>query len=224
MATWVKACALTIALAVISLPGCKKKSEVTPAVEPPHGTPPAEHIHNAKPAVDPPVEQPQPSTSVTTDAPSMSSIIRQARSWGPAFSAWYGKQAPDFVLADVNDKTHRLSDYRGKQVLLIFWATWCGPCLIEIPHLITLRKSTSENELAMLAISREPPALVKGFAAANKLNYTVLVDQGKMPMPYAQVNSIPSSFFIGPDGKIKLATVGLIPLDDIKAILKAKWP
>ena len=109
-------------------------------------------------------------------------------------------------------------------MLLIFWATWCGPCLIEIPHLITLRKSTSEGELAMLAISREPAALVKRFAAANKLNYTVLIDQGKMPLPYAQVNSIPSSFFIEPDGKIKLATAGLIPLDDIKAILQAKRP
>lgn len=149
-------------------------------------------------------------------------IIKAARTWEPAFQNWHGKPAPDFALVDITGKVQRLSNYKGKNVLVIFWATWCGPCLREIPDLIELRKTFSRNELVMLAISNENPNTVKNFAAQAKINYDVLLDQGTLPAPYNSIKAIPSSFFIDPEGKIKLATIGMISLKELKMILKAK--
>jgi len=154
--------------------------------------------------------------------PKLSDVIASARTWGPAFEEWYGKPAPDFTLTDIAGKEHKLSDYRGKNVLIILWATWCGPCRMEIPHLIELRNTANEDELAMLAISNENLNLVKSFVAQARMNYTVLVDRGSLADPYNAVTAIPSSFFIDPDGKIKLATMGLISLKEIEAILEAE--
>ncbi len=169
----------------------------------------------------------EPLTKSTDDANrpriSLNDVIRDARLWGPTYESWFGKMAPDFTLTDITGKQHKLSDYRGKNVMLTFWATWCGPCLIEVPHLIALRNIISEDKLAMLAISSEPPALVKRFLAGQKINYTVFAsDIRAMPAPFNSVNAIPCSFFIGPDGRIKLATEGTLSLGEIKAILQAE--
>jgi len=99
----------------------------------------------------------------------------------------------------------------------------CSPCRMEIPDLIELRKTVGEDKLAMLAISNEKPDLVKGFVAKQKINYTVLLSNPRtMPGPFNAVNAIPCSFFIDAKGKIKLATVGMLSLDEIKAILQAE--
>lgn len=153
---------------------------------------------------------------------SLKNIIRNAKAWRPAYDLWFDETAPDFSLSDITDKKHRLSDYRGKNVLIAFWATWCGPCLMEIPYLITLRNTIGKDKLAMLAISNENPTLVKSFVTNRKINYTVLLNPGYMPKPYSLVNSIPSYFFIKPDGKIKLAAIGLMSLDEIKAVLQSE--
>jgi len=154
--------------------------------------------------------------------PKLRDVINAARTWGPAFTPWHGKPAPDFTLTDIKGKQHKLSDYRGKDVLIVFWATWCRPCHMEIPHLKELRETASENDLAMLAISNEQVEKVKAFASQAEMNYTVLTDRGTLPSPYNTVNAIPSSFFIDRKGLIKLGTSGLISLDEIKAILQAE--
>ncbi|MHC4266394.1 MAG: peroxiredoxin family protein [Planctomycetota bacterium] len=148
-------------------------------------------------------------------------MAQKSRMWGASYNDWYGKQAPDFTLTDLNGKEHRLSDYKGKEVILVFWATWCGPCRVEIPHLIELRKSMSKENLAILAISNEQENVVKNFVSNNNLNYTVLVSKAALAAPYSHVNAIPSSFFVSPDGKIKFGTVGTIDLDAMKAIIQA---
>ena len=158
---------------------------------------------------------------------SLNDVIRFRRYWDPAFISWYGKTAPDFTLADITGKQHKLSDYRGKDVMIILWATWCRPCIIEIPHLIELRNTTNEDKLAMLAISYITPPntteMVKSMVEQRKINYTVIsVDVSNVSAPYNQTNSIPCSIFIDPEGKIKLATVGVLHLNAIKAILQAK--
>lgn len=157
----------------------------------------------------------------TSSKTGLNDIVRAARTWGPAYQSWYGKMAPDFILNDINGKQHKLSDYHGKEVMLVFWATWCRPCIVEVPHLIELRKTISKDKVAILAISNEDPAKVKKFAAEQKLNYTVLLGPRNMPSPYSLVNAIPSSFFIDSEGKIKLGTLGLMSLREMKAILQA---
>ncbi len=153
----------------------------------------------------------------------LNNIIKQAKGWGPAHKQWYGKPAADFNLTGFDGKQYKLSDYRGKNVMLIFWATWCGPCKMEIPHLTALRNIIPQDQLVMLAISNENQNLVKTFAEENKLNYPVFAENtSAMPKPFSQVRGIPASFFINPDGKIKLATEGLLSLGAMKAILQAK--
>ncbi|MFB0553912.1 MAG: peroxiredoxin family protein [Phycisphaerae bacterium] len=216
---WLRVSVSTIMFASIVIwPGCKKQ--------------PAEQTQTEQPNPEPTPSEPVAQTtseSATIDITpstgpkaSLNDIIQAARTWGPAFTPWYGKPAPDFALTDLDGKEHKLSDYKGKKVLLVFWATWCPPCRKEIPDLIELRKTVSEDNLAMLAISNEKPDLVKSFVTQAKINYTVLLDPSTLPGPYNTINAIPSSFFIDPEGKIKLATSGLVSLSEIKAILEAE--
>ncbi|MHC4271606.1 MAG: peroxiredoxin family protein [Planctomycetota bacterium] len=149
-------------------------------------------------------------------------LALNSRMWSVHYNDWFGKEAPDFTLTDINAKKHSLSDYKGKEVMLVFWATWCGPCRIEIPHLIELRKSMSEEKLVILAISNEPEDVVKNFVSNNNLNYTVFATRAALPAPYNTVTGIPSSFFVDPEGKFKFGTVGTIDLNAMKAIIQAE--
>jgi peroxiredoxin len=173
------------------------------------------------------IEQAEAVANVTAVAvvadKTLEDIFKSAQTWGPAFKPWFGKSAPDFTVTDIEGKQHSLSSYRGKNVLVVFWATWCPPCHKEIPHLIELRKEMSEDELAIIAISNEAPGTVKAFANSKGINYSVASVAGAMlPSPFADVTSIPTAFYIDRNGRIKLATVGLVELDDTKAILKAE--
>lgn len=152
----------------------------------------------------------------------LAEIIDDRRTWNPVWTDWYGQTAPALELKDIGGKTHKLSDYRGKNVLLIFWATWCAPCLVEVPHLIELRKRISEDELAMLAISNEDPTTLQRYAEVKGLNYTVISDRGPLPAPFGGVQGIPAGFVIDKEGKIKLATEGLVSLTELVQILRAK--
>jgi thiol-disulfide isomerase/thioredoxin len=194
-----------ILAATLTLQGCKKKPAEQAANEP---SPPA----------------PQPGQKIN-----LNDVINAAHGWGPIFASWYGRPAPDFILTDINGKQHKLSDYHGRNVMITLWATWCGPCLAEIPHLIELRNTVSEDKLAMFAVSYITPMppnttdMVKKLAERRKINYTVFsIDADVMPAPYSQITGIPSSFFIDPQGKIKLAAEGLLSLNAIKAILEAE--
>jgi len=153
---------------------------------------------------------------------SIAEIISARRTWKPVWTDWYGQTAADLELKDIFGKTHKLSDYRGKDVIVIFWATWCAPCLTEIPHLIELRNRTSEDELAMLAISNEGPTMLQRFAESKKLNYTIISARGALPAPFGGVQGIPAGFIIDKEGKIKLATEGLVSLTEMVQILRAK--
>jgi peroxiredoxin len=157
-----------------------------------------------------------------SNGPKLQDIIKKARTWGPSFQPWYGKQAPDFTLNDIKGNRHKLTDYKGKNVLVVFWATWCGPCRMEIPHLIELRNTVSKDELAILAISNEKPETVRRFVTQANMNYTILLDTGVLPAPFNAIRAIPSSFYIDSEGKIKLGSTGLISLEEIKSIFEAE--
>jgi thiol-disulfide isomerase/thioredoxin len=160
--------AVTIMLiAAVILMGCKKQ---------PHE--PTQSEHQPKELQpEPAAENISESAKTETNVPAASKInlydvIKAARTWQPAYTSWYHKPAPDFTLADIAGKEHKLSDYRGKDVLLIFWATWCGPCQMEVPALIELRRTIGEDKLAMLAITSDKPSVAKRFIADQGINYS----------------------------------------------------
>ena len=154
---------------------------------------------------------------------SLQDIIRSRKTWNVAFPSWIGRRTPDFTVRDIKGARHRLSDYRGRDLMVVFWATWHPPCIMEIPHLIELRNTFRESELAILAISNEPPERLKQFVAAKRINYVVASQAGSvLPAPFANVVSIPTTFFIDRRGTVKLASEGLVSIEDTKEILQAR--
>jgi len=155
---------------------------------------------------------------------SIQNIVKAANDrWTPAFQEWWDKPAPDFTLTDIEGQTHKLSAYRGKDVVVVFWTTWAGPCKLGVPHLKELRQAFSQDKLAILAISNEPTALVKAFATEQGINYTVASSSWTaLATPFDQVKLGPTNFFIGPDGRFKLAVEGMVPAADARAIVQAQ--
>ncbi len=187
---------------------------------------PASSVENNEPSIKTAEHNSVQAQSVSPNIeqkPQSPDIVRLQRTWGPILTSWYGEDAPDFTLTDINGKEHKLSNYRGRNVMLTFWATWCMPCIAEIPSLMALRNMTSEDKLVILAVSNEPVERVKRFAQIRQLNYTVFShDTLLMGTPYNQTMGIPTSFFIDPQGKIKIITEGTLPFNDIRAILKTE--
>jgi len=154
---------------------------------------------------------------------SLDDVIEARKTWNVAFEGWSGKAAPDFTVSDIEGARHRLSDYRGRDVLVVFWATWCPACKMEIPHLIELREMFEADKLAILAISNETAEHLKQFAASAAINYSVVpLGTARLSSPFADVRSIPTTFFIDRNGIIRLAAEGLVSVEEARAILHAE--
>jgi peroxiredoxin len=133
-----------------------------------------------------------------------------------------GKQAPAFTLKTVDGKTVSLSDYKGKAVLVNFWATWCGPCKLEMPWLIDVQKKYSAQGFTVLGLSEDddPAKKVGDFATATGVNYPVLMANDNVSKAYGGTDGIgylPISFYIGRDGKVVTEVGGLISQSEIVA-------
>ena len=122
-----------------------------------------------------------------------------------------GKAAPDFTLADLNDKEIRLADFRGKVVFLNFWATWCKPCKEEMPSMEVLHKNFEKDGLVILAVSIDRVTTTKDiqpFIKSMNLSFPVLVDSwGKTDMPYKRMG-VPETFIIDQQGVIREIVIG----------------
>jgi cytochrome c biogenesis protein CcmG, thiol:disulfide interchange protein DsbE len=122
-----------------------------------------------------------------------------------------GKVAPDFTLTDLDEKPHRLSDFRGKVVFLNFWATWCAPCREEMPSMEVLHRNFEKDGLVILAVSidrvtttKDIPPFVKGM----NLTFPVLLDSwGKTDKPYKRMG-VPETFIIDQQGVIREIIIG----------------
>lgn len=168
------------------------------------------------------VKNQSPKTEPSSET-SLEKIIESRKTWNVAFTSWFGKNAPDFTVKDVEGNEQKLSNYQGRDVLVVFWATWCPACNLEIPHLIELRKKLEEDKLVILAISNESPELLRQYAATKKINYKVVsADISTLPAPFSNVSSIPATFFIDGQGTIKLAAEGLVSLEEAEAIMQAQ--
>ncbi|MBI1899379.1 MAG: TlpA family protein disulfide reductase [Acidobacteria bacterium] len=122
------------------------------------------------------------------------------------------KPAPEFALKDADGRAASLRDYRGKVVLLNFWATWCGPCKIEIPWFAEFEQKYKDRGFAVIGISldEEGWSVVKPYITEMKVNYRMLVGNDSVSELYGGVESLPTTFVIDRQGKIASAHVGLV--------------
>ncbi len=120
--------------------------------------------------------------------------------------------APDFTLKDPDGKTVHLSDYRGSVVLLNFWATWCGPCKIEIPWFVEFERQHKDRGFAVLGVSMDEGGweTVKPYLQRVKVNYRILMGTDEVAEAYGGVSSLPTTFVIDREGKIASVHVGLV--------------
>jgi len=122
------------------------------------------------------------------------------------------KKAPDFELKDTMGKSVKLSDYKGKVVLLNFWATWCGPCKIEIPWFVEFEQKHKDHGFSVLGVSMDEEGweIVKPYLERSKVNYRVLLGNDTVAQMYGGVDSLPTSFMIDKEGRIAAVHVGLV--------------
>ena len=115
-----------------------------------------------------------------------------------------GKPAPTFALKDLTGKPLALADYRGKVVLIDFWATWCVPCRAEIPHFIELQNKYASRGFSVIGISMDDaPEPVAPFAKKYKMNYPVVIGDGALGDKYGGILGLPTAFVIDRAGVIR---------------------
>jgi len=133
------------------------------------------------------------------------------------------KPATDFTLPDLDGKPVKLSAFRGKVVLLNFWATWCGPCKAEIPGFVELQ-TQYKNDLVIVGLSVDDPAdKAKAFAQQYKVNYPMVLGLGhdEIQDAYGPIYGIPASFLISRDGKVCKRHLGIAPKSQFEREIKA---
>jgi cytochrome c biogenesis protein CcmG/thiol:disulfide interchange protein DsbE len=135
--------------------------------------------------------------------------------------------APDFSLRDLNHQTLELANYRGKAVLLDFWATWCTPCRDEIPRFVEFQNKYREQGLQVIGISMDDDAKpVREFYQQFKMNYPVALGSEKVAEAYGGVLGLPITFLIGRDGRVAAKHIGEVDMSvleqEIETLLQAK--
>jgi peroxiredoxin len=117
--------------------------------------------------------------------------------------------APDFSLPELTGGQFKLSNYRGKVVLLDFWATWCDPCREEIPHLVELQTKYRDRGLQIVGVSMDDgPEPVRDYYRRFKMNYPIVMGNAKIGDLYGGVLGLPIAFVIGRDGRIHTKHIG----------------
>jgi peroxiredoxin len=158
-----------------------------------------------------PSAESEPNTSVLSttspesiDAPIMGTVVSK-------IAPERGAQAPDFALRDLEGEEVRLSDYRGKTVLLTFWATWCGPCRVEMPAFESRFQALKDDSFTILGINfDEPIEDVRAFSDELGLSFPLLLDPGGIVQQLYRIHGYPSSIFVDPQGVVRVVHIGLI--------------
>ena len=143
------------------------------------------------------------------------------------FGLWFFSQAAvaepvDFELPGLDGKSYRLSDYRGKWVLVNYWATWCPPCREELPELEVFHNNHKDKDAVVLGVAMEridPPRL-KSFVDEQFLSYPILLTKPAARTELGRVPGLPTSFLVNPKGELVARQVGPVTLEDLESFIK----
>src|SRR5580704_19548848 len=134
-----------------------------------------------------------------------------------------GKAAPGFALTSLEGKKVSLSDYKGRPVLVNFWATWCGPCKVEMPWFEEFRKQYASQGFEILGLADDVDAGKEAIGKVAKkagVSYPILLTDGKVQTAYGGLDVLPMSFYVDRNGVVVEETAGLGSKDEIEAHIK----
>jgi len=162
---------------------------------------------------------------IQKDSTKNSALAGEGKSAPRVTAVKVGDPAPDLILKDLQGNTVKLSDLKGKVVLVDFWATWCQPCTIMIPWFIEFQNRYGSQGFAVLGVAMDDEGLsvVKPYAAKASMNYTVVIGSEEAAEAWGGIFGLPTSFVIDRQGRIQAKHIGLIDRDvfekDIRSLL-----
>ena len=138
-----------------------------------------------------------------------------------AFAARADAGGVDFSLPDVAGKVHRLSDHRGKWAVVNFWATWCGPCMVEIPELVRFHERHKDRDAVVVGVNFEEieTSALAEFIAQMRINYPVVRAGDEPLLPFEPLKGLPSTFFVDPHGELAASHTGPVTAEAIEDFL-----
>jgi len=132
-------------------------------------------------------------------------------------------QAADFKVTDTQGKTHTLSGYKGKWVLVNYWATWCPPCLEEIPDLIALNENKKNNLVVIgVAMDYRSAKQVTDFADGLLVDYPIVLGNPQIVSQIGPVQGLPTTYLFNPEGKMVAQQMGLITRAAVESYIASK--
>jgi thiol-disulfide isomerase/thioredoxin len=170
----------------------------------------------------PPPEVVSPLRSTLRLACAVSIAATVALHAAPAGAEGSSRVAPSFGVRTLDGKMFRMSENRGKPVVLDFWATWCGPCRASMPHLTRIQERYSGDGLVVLGLSvdQEGPAVVRRFAERLQIRFRIAMADEKLLDQYGPIRQIPTTFFINRRGEVVRRTVGYLDAETLDAYVK----
>lgn len=134
-----------------------------------------------------------------------------------------GAAAQGFVFKDMQGQAQRLSDYRGKWVLVNFWATWCPPCLEEVPDLVALHEAHKKTDLVVIGVALDSTGeSVVDFVAKRRVSYPVVLGDYELAEQVGEVNALPTSYLFDPTGKLVSYQEGMVTRESVESYIKSK--
>jgi thiol-disulfide isomerase/thioredoxin len=135
------------------------------------------------------------------------------------FLALWTHAAPAFVLEDAQGRVHRLSDFKGRWVLVNIWATWCAPCLEEIPELVALAESRSDIQVIGMAIEWQDRQQVLQFAEGMFVNYPIVLARRDDAEAIGRIRGLPASFIFDPEGRLAAHHTGALTRRQVERLM-----
>jgi thiol-disulfide isomerase/thioredoxin len=131
--------------------------------------------------------------------------------------------AENFAFKDMQGKEQRLSDYKGKWVLVNFWATWCPPCLEEIPDLVDMHNAHKASDLVVIGVVMSSSLdSVKSFAEQLDISYPIVIGTSKIVAQIGKVEALPTSYLYDPTGKLVSYQAGIVTREAIENYIRSK--